>query len=70
MPETITVKIALEQWNEMHPTSPVSRQTIYNWAKKFGWTLNNDRLLYRQKISLDKKKFEAFNANPSVFLEK
>lgn len=65
-----TVKEVLSLWEKNHPGSPISRQTVYNWAKKFGWTLNKDRVLYRQKIQIDAKLFDAFNANPQKFLEK
>lgn len=70
MNETCTIKEAMDLWNENHPTSPISRQTMYNWAKKFKWTINVDRVLYRQKMVLDKAEFMKFNANPSAFLGK
>lgn len=65
-----TIKQIMELWMQNHPTTQISRTTIYNWAKKFGWILNPDRILVRQRMIINADKFDEFNANPSAFLEK
>ena len=64
-----TIKDAFDSWNKVHPDCPVTASAIRGWARKFGWILNSDRLIKKQKIQLDASKFNKFNKSPQDFLQ-
>lgn len=63
MNEYYTVNQVMERWNCEFPDQPISRQTIYNWSQKYGWIMNPNRILIRQKIQLDVAKVDNFFLN-------
>ena len=63
-----TIKDAYDAWNNAHPDSPVTASAIRGWARRFGWILNDNRLIKKQRIYLDASKFDKFNKTPQEFL--
>lgn len=65
---TYTIKEITVLWAKRHPGNIPTRQTIYNWAKRFGWVTNPDRLITQHKMIIDAEKFDEFNEDPYRFL--
>lgn len=63
-----TIKQVFDRWNERFPDQKISRQTVHNWAKRFNWGVNNNRVIMKQKLYLDAAKVDAFFADPRKFL--
>lgn len=63
-----TVTEALQLWEGKHPGNAPTRQTFYNWVKRFQWCLNSDRIISRQKMLIDADRFDEFNQDPYKFL--
>lgn len=66
----MTIKDAMELWMKDHPETPVSFQTIRNWASKFGFGKKKNNLLPRSEWVIDAKKFKKFVEKPEQYLKR
>lgn len=68
MAEKYYLKDAYNDWMALHPKETITLQTIRNWAVRFGWVVNADRVVKKGKVEIDRKKFEQFNKEPQKWL--
>lgn len=64
-----TVKEAMALWEEKNGCK-VSCTTLHKWAKKFGWVLNENRVVTLQPVKINANAFDKFLANPGALLKK
>lgn len=68
--KTYTITEAREIWRSKYPNEVPTRQTFYNWCKKFGWCKNEERIVSRTALLIDAKKFDSFIEDPKKYLQK
>lgn len=68
--DTYTISQARELWKGKYPKETPTRQTFYNWCKRFGWCKNEERIVTKTALRIDAKKFNEFLENPRKFLNK
>jgi len=64
----MTIKEALEKWNQWYPSEKVTAQTMKNWGRKYGFIENAERIVRNHKVKVNEEKFDVFLKNPSVIL--
>lgn len=65
--DKMSIDEACKKWNEIYPGTPVTAQTIRNWAKKFGFG-QKSTFLPRSKWEINEKLFNEFIQDPKKFL--
>ena len=65
----LSVQEARQKWIEKYPESPVSCQTLRNWAKKYEFGEKRN-FLPRSEWQINRYKFEKFLQDPQSYFNK